>query len=127
MTKVTTGKNAELDQLLAGLGTVQSAVPDGLMARILADAAAVQDDAQSAHARPRSAASVAQRSPWARITAAVGGGMVLAGLGSAAVVGVALGFVQPALLETLTSSVWGQGLDISVDLLPADGDVLAEG
>jgi hypothetical protein len=125
MTKVMTGKDAELDQLLAGLGTVRPAVPDALMARILADAAAVQDGAQAA--RPRPTANVVQGSLWARIAAAVGGGKVLAGLGSAAVAGVVLGFAQPAPLAPLTSAVWGQGLDISVDLLPADDDLLAEG
>jgi hypothetical protein len=125
MTKVMTGKDAELDQMLADLGAVQPPVPDALMTRILADAAAVQDAVQAE--RPRPAANVVQGSLWGRIAAAVGGGKVLAGLGSAAVAGVVLGFAQPASLAPLTSAVWGQGLDISVDLLPADDDLLAEG
>jgi hypothetical protein len=127
VTKVMTGKDTELDQLLADLGARRPAVSDALMARVLADAVAVQDSAQSPSVPTHVAARPLQGSLWSRIAAAVGGGKVLAGLGSAAIAGVALGFAQPAPLAILTSAIWGQGLDISVDLLPADDDFLAEG
>ena len=127
MTNAMTGKDGELDQLLADLGAVRTDVPDALMARILADAVTVQNNAQSAPARHYPATSRAQASIWARIAATVGGGKVLAGLGSAAVVGVVLGFVQPAPIATLSSTVWGQNIDVSVDLLSIDDDFLAEG
>ncbi len=122
-----TGKDAELDQLLAGLGAMRPAVPDALMARVLADAAAVQDDAQSARAALRPATGVAGGSVWGRIAGALGGGKVMAGLGSAAIAGVVLGFAQPAPIATLSSTLWGQDFDVSVDLLPIADDFLAEG
>jgi hypothetical protein len=124
MTNAMTGKDAELDQLLAGLGAVRPTVPDALMARILADAAAVQDVGQPAHAPM---VHGPQGSLWARIAAAVGGGKGLAGLGTAALVGIVLGFLQPAPIADLSSTVWGQTVDVSVDLLPDADDFLAEG
>jgi hypothetical protein len=127
MTNAMMGKDAELDQLLAGLGTVQPAVPDALMARILADAATIRDDAEAARVQAGPAAGVARASFWVRIAVALGGGRVLAGLGTAAVAGVVLGFAQPAPIATLSSTVWGLDFDVSVDLLPTADDFLAEG
>ncbi|MES2143744.1 MAG: hypothetical protein V4516_05160 [Pseudomonadota bacterium] len=117
--------DSELDQLLSGLGAARRPVPPALMARILADAAAVQGRAQSVPVRFRPASGL--QGHWYRIAAAVGGGRVLAGLGSVALFGVLLGFAQPAPLAALTDAVWGADLDISVDLWPDAGDLLAEG
>lgn len=125
MTNVVADRDTELDKLLARIGTGRQAVSDALMARVLSDAATVQDAAKAMPARFRPA--VMPRTRWSRIAAAVGGGRVLAGLGTAAVTGVVIGFAQPAPLAALTAAVWGPELDIGVDLWPDAGDLLAEG
>jgi hypothetical protein len=127
MKNVTTAKDRDIDRLLSALGSDQPAVPDALMARILADAAAVQDDMQPPRGAIRPVVPTRRMPLWGRIAAAVGGGKVLAGLGSAAVAGLAFGFVEPAPLTTLASTVLGQSFDISVDLWPLADDFLSEG
>ncbi len=134
MTIVTKDKapyDAELNQLLAELGGAPPSVPAGLTARILADAATVQamgrTNAQAAPASPSPAATADMNSLWRRIAEAVGGGRVIAGLGTAALAGIALGFLQPAPIEGLTGTVWGQDVDIAVDLLPGTDEFWTEG
>lgn len=127
MTTVNTGKHTELDRLLADLAAAPRAAPEALMARVLTDAATVQAERQAKQLLPRSQPRGGGTSMWQRLAAAVGGGRVVAGLGTAALAGLALGFVQPAPLTGLTAAVWGQQVDISVDLLPAADDFWSEG
>lgn len=126
MTTVNRAEDAELDRLLAELGRTPTPVPDALMARVLDDAAAVQA-ARAAQPAVERLARPARASWWQRLTEAVGGRGVLAGLGSVAVAGLMLGFVQPAPLADVTDAVWGQTVDVSVELLPAADDLWAEG
>jgi hypothetical protein len=112
--EMTQGKS-DLDDLFATAAGQRMAPSDALMARVLADAMAEQPRAvQVQPSRPRAA------SPglWARLAAVFGGGGALAGIGTAAVAGVVIGFAQPAGLGTLTEAVWGTPLE-TVELIPS--------
>ena len=95
---------------------------DALMARVLADAYAVQP---AAVGMPP-AASPGWRGTFAAAIAALGGFRVVSGLGTAAVVGLFVGYAD------LPSADWlAQGLSLTssadVDLLFADNLFLTEG
>ena len=107
--------STDLDDLLATAATRRMAPSDALMARVLADAMAEQPRAvQVQPSRPRAA------SPglWSRLAELFGGGGALAGIGTAAVAGVVIGFAQPAGLGALTEAVWGTPLE-TVELIPS--------
>lgn len=107
--------STDLDDLLATAATRRMAPSDALMARVLADAMAEQPRVgQVQPSRPRAA------SPglWARLAELFGGGGALAGIGTAAVAGVVIGFAQPAGLGALTEAVWGTPLE-TVELIPS--------
>ena len=90
----------DIDDLLATAAR-QPLQPSGaLMERVLADALALQPEAPSA--RPASPA----RRPGVlmRLAAVFGGAPALAGLGTAAVFGLALGYYSPATLDYLTGA-----------------------
>jgi len=89
----------DLDDLLA-LAARRSAVPsEALMERVLADALALQPEA------PGFRPAVAPRAGvLARLAAIFGGAPALAGLGTAAVFGLALGYYSPATLDYLMGS-----------------------
>ncbi|MBI1219741.1 MAG: dihydroorotate dehydrogenase [Rhodobacteraceae bacterium] len=106
------------------------ALSDALLARIVADAAAVQAAALQA-AKP---APVARRRPglWHTLSAAIGGRGAVAGLLSATLAGLWLGFSPPAQLAPLTrsisQSVLGDTTTLDgLDLIPAIDTVLTEG
>jgi hypothetical protein len=125
MTRPHDDPNDMLDGLLAGLGRQHLAVPDDLMRRVLADAVAVQ---AAAHPPLRSAASIqTQKGFWRRLVVSLGGTGAVAGLGTAAVAGIMLGYLQPATINGLTSTLWGETQQMSVDLLADTGDLWAEG
>lgn len=96
----------------------RQAVPDGLMARVLADAAAAQ-------AVPMPAARRAARGWLAGVLAALGGPGALAGLATAGLAGVWIGMVQPLDLP-LTGLMAGTASAETLDLYPADLDTLSE-
>jgi hypothetical protein len=81
-----------------------------LVARVLADAAAAQ---------PRVAAARARGGLFARISDALGGRGVMAGLAGTAMAGLALGFFAPALAPDWNTP-WSAG---TVELIP-DPDAL---
>ncbi len=77
-------------------------VPDGLMARIMADAQAETDR------RVQIASAAAPKSVWAQILGAVGGWPALAGLSAATLTGVWIGLNPPAAVGNTLSQVMGQ-------------------
>jgi hypothetical protein len=109
----------DLDDLLAG-AKARSAMPsEALMARVLADAAQVQ--AGFVAARP-----VVARAGWfARLAGVFGGVGSLAGVGTAAVVGLFFGFVQPDGIGAV-ADMWGEVTVVQVDLMPQLDVLLAE-
>lgn len=90
-----------------------------LLGRIMADA-----EAQLVGPDP-----VAPRAGFfASLRDAIGGWPTLAGLVTAGVTGVWIGFSQPAGLDLVAEQIWGaDDATYLVDLLPAFGDDLEEG
>jgi len=108
---------AELDALFAQAQVHPPQADAAFMARVLADAQALQ---------PR----MARRAPvrpglWARLAAALGGAVAVAGLGSAAMAGLVIGYVQPEPMVSLAGSI-GFGLTESIDLLSGFDALLIE-
>ncbi|WP_051203003.1 hypothetical protein [Sediminimonas qiaohouensis] len=96
----------------------QSPAPsDALMARVLDDARAAQEQgAAAAAAQPRRARG---RLTWARALAAIGGWPAGASLAAATLAGVWLGAYPPAALGTFGAEVLGGGKQAYVvDLMP---------
>lgn len=127
MTTVRDDGGDDLDRLLAGLAAVPRDASDQLVTRILGDADRVQRDAAAGRRAGGTASPGAHAGFWARLVQAVGGAGAVAGLGTAAVAGVALGVLQPASLSGVTAAVWGETATMSVDLLPDTGDLWTEG
>ncbi len=88
----------DLDRLLADAARKVPEPSEALMNRVLADALALQPAAPRLRVQSRPGL-------LSRLTAAVGGGPVLAGLGTAAVFGMALGYLSPATLGYLTGTM----------------------
>jgi hypothetical protein len=92
-----TAMQDDLDDLLAQAARQPVAPSEALMERVLADALALQPQAPS-----RKPAPVARSGFFDWLAAVVGGPPALAGLGTAAVFGLALGYYNPATLDYLT-------------------------
>lgn len=123
MTKLD-GYEQDLDGLLA-LAIAQPPLDSGpLQARVLADAMQhlPQPPGLSRQRVPSAATGF-----WATLANALGGKSVLAGLGTAAVAGVMLGFVQPASFTALTDTIFAESPLDGVDLLPGIDAILTEG
>ena len=91
------------------------------MARVLADALEVQPKA----AAPRAPVAVRRAGLFERLAGVFGGFGALAGIGTAAVAGVFIGYVQPSGLSGWDDAVLGTPLE-SVQLMP-DVDALLAG
>lgn len=102
-----------LDDLFATARGVAAEPGDDLMARILADAAAVQ-------ARPVAAPTPAPVASggWRGWLSAIGGWPAAGGMALATVAGVWIGVAPPSGLTTWASGLWGE--TVSVDLDPED-------
>jgi hypothetical protein len=111
----------DLDDLFASARVGQD-VPPALMARVLADADAVQPDLA-----PWPVANVARPGFWAAILAAIGGARGVAGLSTAALAGLWIGFVQPSGLGSLTDALLPALGGEVVDVLPVFDDFPSEG
>lgn len=97
----------DLDDLLAAARTHAPSPSPALLARILTDAEREQDRPQP---RP------APRRRWTRLLPLVLGSVgATAGMATAALAGVWIGYAQPETLTTVTSALWA---DQRVDLLP---------
>lgn len=113
------GAESRLDSLLALARTQPPDPSAALMARVLAEALALQPQPQPAV--PRRAAALPRRSPWAALAEAFGGRGVLAGLGAAAVLGLGLGYADPGgLAEQFLS-------DGGLEMVPAAELILTGG
>lgn len=112
----------DLETLFRAARTDRPAPSDDLMARVLADAAALQPKA--AAPAPRRAAAPARTGFFAGLAALFGGGGVLAGMGTAAVAGLFLGFAQPAPVSALTAAWAGSATDSSAYDLTSGIDAL---
>ncbi len=115
----------ELD-LLFGASRAMAPVPSAdLMARVLTDAYAQQPEPAQ---RPVRAAPALPgwRRALSDLAAAMGGGGVLAGLGSAAVAGLFIGYANPPSADWLSNSLLPAAAD-SVDLLSAGDLFVTEG
>lgn len=117
----TTPTDADLDALF-DQARAQPPQPDAaFMARVLGDAYAQQ---------PAPVAVVPVRARvrpglWARLAAALGGALAVAGIGSAAMAGLVIGYAQPEPVVTFAGSI-GFGVSESLDLLPGFDALLSE-
>lgn len=115
--------NDGLDDFFRQARVSDPAPSDRLMARVLADAAAVQAEAARL-ARPGVALP---RPGWlAQVVSLFGGTGALAGLATAAVAGVAVGFVQPAALAPWSGGLWSAVAVDTVELFPDTDTFLAD-
>ena len=98
--RMTDMQDDELDHLLAAAARQAPTPSEALMNRVLADALALQPQAPG----PRPAAPVRGPGVLSRLAGLFGGGPALAGLGTAAVFGLALGYLSPTTLDYLTGA-----------------------
>jgi hypothetical protein len=114
-------QDKDLDGLLALAARDRPTPSPALMDRVLADALALQPQPLPGWVAPAPAPAPGL---LARLAALFGGGPVLAGVCSAMVAGVALGYLQPASLDLLTGGLAGtETLDLfpSADFLTNEG------
>jgi hypothetical protein len=90
----------DLDDLLAFAARRPATPSDALMERVLADALALQPAAVTL----RPVARAPRPGLLAQLAAVFGGGPALAGLGSAAIFGLALGYYSPTTVDYLTGA-----------------------
>lgn len=114
----------DVDDLLAEAGRKGPQPSADLLARVLGDALDLQPAAAGrvALARP-----VAVPGFWAGLWAQIGGGPGLAGLSTAALAGLWLGFAQPAALSDMTETLWSVQAADDVELIAPEDDFFAEG
>ncbi|HLQ18191.1 MAG TPA: dihydroorotate dehydrogenase [Tabrizicola sp.] len=89
----------DLDDLLATAARRPVAPSEALMDRVLADALALQPAAPALRPAPKDRSGF-----MTRLVGLFGGTPALAGLGTAAVFGLALGYLSPTTLDYLTGS-----------------------
>ena len=87
-----------VDAVLHDVAGVAPRPDDALMARVLADAARVQDAPVQAAPRP---------GIWAQISAALGGWPAMSGVALAGVAGLWVGMSPPAAIEDAAASIFG--------------------
>jgi hypothetical protein len=97
---MTVMQDDDLDQLLDIAARTVPQPSDALMQRVLDDALALQPRAPAL----RPVAPPARAGLFARLVGMVGGGPTLAGLGTAAIFGITLGYLSPASLDYLTGT-----------------------
>jgi hypothetical protein len=115
--------DSDLDDIFAEARGATAAPSSDLMARILADAEAHQPAA----AVLVRAAPPPRQGLWAAMLAAIGGGAALAGLSTATLAGLWIGFAQPTTLLDVTDAFLPVVTLESVDLLPSFDTILTEG
>ncbi len=115
--------DSDLDDLFAVAKRHKTAVSSDLMARVMADA--------DLH-MPRPVVPKRVVAPrvgvWSAIVTAIGGAGALAGLSTATLAGVWIGFAQPTAISAVTDVLWtDEAVYETVDVLPAFDDFLTEG
>lgn len=111
----------DLDALFATARSADVKPSDALMARVMADAAAMQPKAA-----PMLRAAAPETGFWAGLAALFGGGGVLAGLGTVAMAGFYIGFVQPDTVMALADGYIAGSSVETVDLMPGVDALLTE-
>ena len=111
----------DLDALFATARGADVQPTKALMARVMADAVALQPKPL-----PLVRAAARETGFWAGLSALFGGGGVLAGLGSVAMTGFYLGLVQPAPLLALSDAYLSTASVDAVDLMPGVDALLTE-
>lgn len=119
-------RDKDLDDLL-GLAARDRPLPAAdLIDRVLAEGLALQPQPV-----PLAAASPTRQAGWlSRLAAAFGGAPALAGVGSAMVLGLAVGYLDPATLDNLTGGLTGglTGTEAgTLDLFPSADFLTTEG
>lgn len=92
--------DAFLDKMFAAARAADADVPDHLLDRVLADAALVP-------------VAVVRETFWAGLVAAIGGWPALGGVAMAGLIGVWVGFMPPAQIETFAADVLGTTTSVS--------------
>lgn len=112
----------DLDALFAQSGSENPVPSTALTARVLADAHRLQPRNGAFNAGAGSAGP----GIWAMLAAVFGGGGILAGIGTAAMAGLYLGFVQPTSFLSLTDALLNTTQMDSLDLMPGIDALLTE-
>ncbi|MBN2631647.1 MAG: dihydroorotate dehydrogenase [Rhodobacteraceae bacterium] len=107
-----------LEDLFRAARATPPVADSAFLARVLGDALAAQPAAPQVRPAP-------QRGLWTRIAAALGGAVAVAGLGTAAMAGLVIGYVQPEPMLTLAGSFGMQSAQ-SLDLFPGVDGLLTE-
>ncbi|SEN60432.1 hypothetical protein SAMN04488103_10660 [Gemmobacter aquatilis] len=116
----------DMDELFAEARGRTASASSALLARVLEDAYAAQDD--RAVVQPSRALHPAPRRPWAWLGGLLGGSTALAGLASAAVAGFMIGVIQPPILSEVTGALWSPDTTLeTVELIPSLDGWLSEG
>lgn len=123
MMKGTDMRETDLEDLFAQARATVPPQNAALLARVYADALRLQPEML-----PISPPVLANSASWWSILSnTLGGKRGLAGLGTAAVVGVMLGFMQPTSVLALTESFFATATVDEVDLMPGIDAILTEG
>lgn len=117
-------REQDIDDLFAAARAQTPSASADLMAKVFADAVLHQPQPS---VLPIRSVPQKRRGFWTEIIDALGGKGAVAGLGTAAVVGVMLGFVQPTSLATLTDTLFAQTPLDELDLIPGVDAILTEG
>ena len=113
----------DLDDLFAQARAGAMQPSDDLTRRVLADAERLQPKPMAF--APREAAPQGGGF-WAALSGFFGGGFSVAGIGSAAVLGLFFGFVQPSALLSMTTGLTGNDTLDTLELMPGVDALLAE-
>ncbi|WP_373636722.1 hypothetical protein [Yoonia sp. BS5-3] len=114
---MTDPKNDMLDDLFAEARAIAPEPSDGLMARVLADAAGAQV------AAPMPAPVPAKSGLFAGLLDLVGGWPSVGGLVAATITGVWVGIAPPASIEDFTATAFGDTVTIGVFADDLDFDI----
>jgi len=104
---MTDPKMSELEDFFAASKDAELTPSKELMARVLADASALQPEASGLPLTSKSSA-------WSGFMDLIGGWPALSGVAAAGVAGIWLGVAPPTSLEQLTSEVMGTSTSVSL-------------
>lgn len=113
----------DLDDLFAQARAGAMQPSDDLTRRVLADAERLQPKPMGF--APRVAVPQSEGF-WAGLSRFFGGGFSLAGIGSAAVLGLFFGFVQPSALMSMTTGITDADTLDTLELMPGVDALLTE-
>jgi hypothetical protein len=116
-------RNDDLDSLLGAAAHQRLQPSAALIDRVLADALALQPQPVPL---TRAVVSAPRPGILARLAASFGGGPVIAGVFSAAVAGLTLGYLNPTTLDYVTGGLAGFDTE-AVELFPTSDFLISEG